>query len=93
MQSVRAFYGTESNIPTYYGKALCDFGGQQWMGTDPRFQEPGLSMYNSPEDDVTAIRAGCSKMFLSHSLADWEAFFGSEPNFVWSPVLSSEEVL
>jgi hypothetical protein len=34
---------------------------------------------------VQAIRAGCTAIFGARPMAEWVAFFGTQPDFVWSP--------
>jgi crotonobetainyl-CoA:carnitine CoA-transferase CaiB-like acyl-CoA transferase len=73
--------------------ALCKHGGQEWMATDARFQEPGLSMNGSSDEDVQAIRDGCAEIFAARSLDEWHAFFRTQPDFVWSPVNDHHQAL
>jgi hypothetical protein len=57
------------------------------LADDPRFQDPGLSMYGSPIEDVKVIQQGCRDMFESRPYAEWEDFFETHPlgkDFVWS---------
>jgi crotonobetainyl-CoA:carnitine CoA-transferase CaiB-like acyl-CoA transferase len=74
-------------------RRLCEFGGLAEMTDDPRFQEPGLAMYGASTEDVDAIRQGIAVIMASHTLAEWEAWFEGEPDFVWSQVQDHASIM
>ena len=66
------------------------------MADDKRFQEPGLSLYGAPIEDVRVIQQACREMFASRPYSEWEHFFETHElgkDFVWSPVQTHKEIL